>query len=54
MEAYFITDPDSCDICQEWASNNPYSYDAAQSMGLPHINCNDQWSFALKGDAENE
>jgi phage gp29-like protein len=53
LEAYFIVDPISCDICQEWASHNPYTIEQAKSMGLPHIQCNDQWSFALKGAVNN-
>jgi hypothetical protein len=54
MEAYFITDPQSCDICQDWASNNPYDYQEARSMGLPHIGCQDQWSFGIKGGQGDE
>lgn len=47
-EAWFLVDPASCDICQDWASRNPYTVAQARSMGLPHIQCNDQWSFTLK------
>jgi hypothetical protein len=54
MEAYFLTDPQSCDICQEWASRNPYSMQEARALGLPHINCDDQWSFSIRGGSANE
>jgi phage gp29-like protein len=53
FEAYFLVDPDSCDICQEWAAGGPYTMEQARSMGLPHIQCNDQWTFALK-EGNNE
>jgi phage gp29-like protein len=49
FEAYFLVDPASCPICQDWASRNPYTVVEARALGLPHIQCNDQWSFKLKG-----
>lgn len=43
LEAYFIVDPESCVVCQTWASMNPYNLRVAQSKGTPHPNCNDFW-----------
>jgi phage gp29-like protein len=48
LEAYFITDPASCPICQEWASRNPYPLQMAQDMNLPHVNCGDFWCMTRK------
>lgn len=48
LEAHFLVDPQSCEICQEWASRNPYPIEQARTMGLPHIQCNDQWTFYYK------
>lgn len=50
VEAWFLVDPESCDVCQELASGNPYTLEEAELMGLPHPNCRDQWSFTLKGE----
>jgi len=50
VDAWFLIDPESCDICQELASGNPYTLLDAESMGLPHPSCRDQWSFTLKGE----
>lgn len=51
LEAWFITDPQSCPICQDVASKNPYSLQQAQSLNLPHINCNDYWTMTKRGPA---
>jgi len=48
VEAHFLVDPASCDICQEVASHNPYTLADAEIMGLPHPNCDDLWTFTLK------
>lgn len=50
VEAWFLVDPESCDVCQELASGNPYTLGEAEEMGLPHPNCQDSWSFTLKGE----
>jgi hypothetical protein len=47
VKAWFLVDPASCDICQEWASKSPYTLADAEAMGLPHPNCDDQWSFTV-------
>jgi len=54
MEAWFLVDPASCEICQDWAAASPYTVDQAREMGLPHIQCNDQWTFALKEGKSDE
>ena len=51
FEAWFFVDPASCEICQGIAANNPYTVQEAKAMGLPHIQCNDQWSFTAKKKA---
>lgn len=49
MDAWFMTDPASCDICQDWAVSNPYTIRQAEGMGLPHPNCDcPGWVFTLK------
>gem|GEM_PF-1653238 len=49
VDAWFLGDPASCDICQEISSQNPYTLQQAESMGLAHPNCRCQWAFTLKG-----
>jgi len=48
FDAWFLIDPASCDMCQEWATHNPYTLQQAESMSLPHTNCDDQWVFTVK------
>lgn len=48
FDAYFLVDPGSCPICIDWASKNPYTVSEAKALGLPHIQCNDQWTFVVK------
>lgn len=48
LEAYFIVDPESCVVCQTWASMNPYNMRVAQGKGLPHPNCGDYWMLTPK------
>ena len=46
----FVTDPASCDICQDWAVQSPYTLVDAESMGLPHPGCDcPGWEFTPKG-----
>ena len=47
FRAHFLVDPQSCDICQEVAANGPYTVEEAERMGLPHIQCNDQYTYEL-------
>lgn len=51
LEAWFITDPESCIVCQTWASMNPYNIRVAQAKGTPHPNCNDFFMLTPRGDA---
>lgn len=52
LEAWFLVDPASCDICQSWAAGSPYTIKQAENLGtLPHPNCNDQWVLVYKKDA---
>ena len=51
-DAYFLVDNLSCETCQEWAAQNPYTVLQAESLGLPHPNCNDFWSFIPQGGGE--
>lgn len=48
LEAWFMVDPASCDICQQWASRNPYSLKQAENLLLPHPGCNDHWALTNK------
>jgi len=48
--AWFMVDPLSCQTCLEQAARNPYKLHEAELLGLPHPNCNDFWSFTLKGE----
>lgn len=48
--AWFMVDPLSCSECLEQAARNPYKLHEAELLGLPHPNCNDFWSFTLRGE----
>lgn len=47
---WFMVDPLSCSECLEQAARNPYKLHEAELLGLPHPNCNDFWSFTLRGE----
>ena len=47
--AWFMVDPLSCQTCLEQSARNPYKLHEAELLGLPHPNCNDFWSFTLRG-----
>lgn len=49
VDAWFVIDAASCDVCQEWAVQSPYSLVDAETMGLPHPQCDDHWEFTPKG-----
>lgn len=49
VDAWFVIDPASCATCQEWAAESPYTLTEAETMGLPHPQCNDVWQFTPKG-----
>ncbi len=48
LEAWFVGDGESCLICMEWSSRNPYTIEAAQRALYPHPSCNCQWVLTLK------
>lgn len=51
LEAYWIVDPESCVLCQEWASRNPHTLREAQARPLIHPNCNDFYLLTPRGTA---
>lgn len=48
LEAWFLVDPASCEICHSIASKNPYPIEEAQNNPTAHPNCNDQWVLTPK------
>lgn len=53
-DAWFILSPKACPICEDIALGNPYSIKAAESILLPHPNCECQWSFSLSQQKEEK
>lgn len=49
VDAWFVTNPDACDMCQEIAVRNPYTLMEADYIGLLHPNCRCMWSYTVKG-----
>jgi len=43
LEAWFVGDRDTCDICVGLSARNPWSIDKAQAEDYPHPNCDCQW-----------
>jgi hypothetical protein len=48
LEAWFVGDGESCVICMEWSSKNPYTIDHAQRALYPHPNCNCHWELTVR------
>ena len=49
VDAWFVTNPDACDVCQEIAVKNPYTLTEADYIGLLHPNCRCMWLYTVKG-----
>jgi phage gp29-like protein len=47
MQAWFINSAKPCPVCQDIAMRNPYKPVDAEAIGLPHPNCECQWSFTI-------
>lgn len=48
MEAWFVGDTESCDVCYEWSGRNPWTIADAQNDLYPHPGCRCHWILTPK------
>ena len=41
----FFGGSEECQECQDIASENPHTIEDMQTIGIPHVNCGDQWEI---------